>query len=371
MAAVLSFSSASLAFNPIQSERSLATTPHLVSLPCATLPDSAQRAPTDSRSLTFAAIATPIAQASIVGIDQRALASSLSPIQSVLSSAHKTITRASQLIVMAAPDVSPKVVGDYDFDPLGLGSPENFAFMREAEIKHGRLAMLSAVAWPLQEIFHPILAGSLRAPDMLAVSGGASPSVLNGGLGQDALFPSLLAFTIGAALLDETDLKQRRALGCAWNEYPNSYGAFGRLPGNYNFDPLNFYRPLSDAAKVSVQERELLNGRLAMLAVAAYVAVEFFGQTTIVRTASEDAQPPRRPHLASPPLAGTHSHALRFHPHARPRLSRPWPPPARPDPHLTSRPSGARHAGALRADHPRPELPQFHGRVLLDGLDGR
>ena len=246
MAAVLSYTSA-MAFNPIQ------------------------------------AIATPIAQASIVGFDKRALTSSLSPIRSVLTSAEKTLARASALVTMSTPDVSPSIVGDYNFDPLGLGSPDNFAFMREAEIKHGRLAMLAAIAWPLQEILHPILADSLRAPDLLAASGGASPSVLNGGLGQDSLFPSLFLFTIGCALLDESDLTARKALGCSWNEYPNSYGTFGRLPGNYNFDPLNFYRPLSAADKVAVQERELANGRLAMLAVGAYVGIEFFGQTTIVR----------------------------------------------------------------------------------------
>jgi len=32
-----------------------------------------------------------------------------------------------------------------------------------------------------------------------------------------------------------------------------------------------------------VQERELLNGRVAMMAVLAYVVTEFVGQTTIVR----------------------------------------------------------------------------------------
>ena len=70
-------------------------------------------------------------------------------------------------------------------------SDEEEARQRAAEIKHGRLAMLAAVAWPLQEIFHPILVDAARpsnalAPffvrDALAESAGKSPSLLNGGL---------------------------------------------------------------------------------------------------------------------------------------------------------------------------------------------
>ena len=80
----------------------------------------------------------------------------------------------------------------------------------------------------------------------------------------------------------EKDLGNRKDLGCAWNEYPEPSGAFGRLPGNYGFDPMNFYRPLSTADRVAVQGRELMNGRAAMLAVATYVGVEALTKTPIV-----------------------------------------------------------------------------------------
>jgi hypothetical protein len=33
-------------------------------------------------------------------------------------------------------------------------SPENAIWMREAEIKHCRLAMLAAAGWPLSELWH-------------------------------------------------------------------------------------------------------------------------------------------------------------------------------------------------------------------------
>merc|ERR1712227_659896 len=84
-------------------------------------------------------------------------------------------------------------IGDFGFDPLNLGTDGNFLRYREAELKHGRLAMLAAVAWPLQEIFHPIIVDAARASnfvapffvrDVLAETDGKSPSLLNGGLEQ-------------------------------------------------------------------------------------------------------------------------------------------------------------------------------------------
>merc|ERR1711939_440223 len=108
---------------------------------------------------------------------------------------------------------------------------------------------------------------------------------------QSEILPSLVLFTLGCAFLEETDLSARKALGCAWNEYPKSYGTFGRQPGNFGFDPLNFYRPQTATQKIATQERELLNGRVAVLAVAAYVGTEFFGETTIVRATPDLFRP--------------------------------------------------------------------------------
>ena len=241
------------------------------------------------------AVINQVAAASIVGIDQRALKRSVAEKLQPQRALKERIQRAAQHIVMEAdagvtvkrsgnPDAPPAIVGDLGFDPLNLGKEENFAFMREAEIKHGRLAMMAAIAWPTQEIFNPILTDLTGASkDVLAVSGGASPSLLNGGLFQLEVLPALIAFTAGVSYLEQKDLTARKGLDCEWNEYPASFGTFGRQPGNFGFDPLNFYRPLNAADRVAVQERELLNGRVAMMAVLAYVVTEFVGQTTIVR----------------------------------------------------------------------------------------
>lgn len=183
--------------------------------------------------------------------------------------------RASSSLVMQETAPVVPVVGDYGFDPLGLGTKETFVPFREAELKHARLAMLAAVAWPLQEIFHPILVDFLRSSgwsntyDMLAETGGKSPSLLNGGLEQWEVAPALMSAIFLASVLELTDLKARQADGLAWNEYRD-----GKEPGDFGFDPLNIARSLSPAQQRAFQEKELLNGRLAMVAVTCYVAVE-------------------------------------------------------------------------------------------------
>jgi len=196
-----------------------------------------------------------------------------------------TFARSSSLSMQEAP-TTPAIarVGDYGFDPLGLGTEETFVPFREAELKHARLAMLAAVAWPLQEIFHPILVDLLRSSgwtntyDMMAETGGKSPSLLNGGLEQWETAPALMIAVFLSSVLELKDLNARKADGLAWNEFRNS-----RQPGDFSFDPLNIAGSLSPEGQREFQEKELLNGRLAMVAVTCYVAVEAGFGLPIVR----------------------------------------------------------------------------------------
>ena len=74
-------------------------------------------------------------------------------------------------------------VADYGWDPLrlsrfdlNLGSgldkerPIQYVIRdyREAELRHGRLAMLAALAWPVQELLSPVLSRALREPILVA-----------------------------------------------------------------------------------------------------------------------------------------------------------------------------------------------------------
>merc|ERR1711990_1249587 len=78
------------------------------------------------------------------------------------------------------------LVGNKGFDPVGFAtSLTTLKGYRESELKHGRLAMLAALGWPVSELLQPLLASKFGAPDLLAISSDGlakAPSVLNGGL---------------------------------------------------------------------------------------------------------------------------------------------------------------------------------------------
>lgn len=150
------------------------------------------------------------------------------------------------------------VPGDAGFDPLGLAgnSPESFLRMFDAELKHGRLAMLAFAGFGGAEIFHEALAEKLKLPDLIAENG-CTPTFLNGGLGEPLLLGSLVPILGLAAFLELASP-------------PNT-----SLPGYYGFDPLGFSNiKFSDLARSMlrsdvewVAEAEMKHGRLAMLAI--------------------------------------------------------------------------------------------------------
>ena len=160
---------------------------------------------------------------------------------------------------------------DYGFDPLGLskmnypGSEEDDLLrtntLRDAELRHGRLAMLAASAWPIQELVHPTLARMAGAPELL--SDGRNPSVLNGGLLQGPV-PIFLAFFAAAIGYLDVKAEENKA-----QVAPEDW-----IPGYYGFDPLNIVGGMSPLAIKNMQAKEINNGRLAMVAVLAYVYQE-------------------------------------------------------------------------------------------------
>jgi len=144
--------------------------------------------------------------------------------------------------------------------------------------------MLAAVAWPLQEILHPIFvdiarsSGMVGVRDVLAESAGKSPNLLNGGLEQWEVAPALSLATFVASVIELKDVRSREKMGLAFNEYPN-----GRTPGDLQFDPLNIIGSLPYEQQVNFMEKELLNGRIAMCAVTSYVIIEALFGLPVVR----------------------------------------------------------------------------------------
>jgi len=158
-------------------------------------------------------------------------------------------------------------VGNAGFDPLGLATDEMVVPLRHAEVKHGRLAMLAAVAFPLQETLHGPLSQLVGGRNLLP--GGFSPTALNGGLEQAEVAPAI-AFGFSVMMMAELqDIRARGADGLGFNEW-----ATDSVAGDMGFDPLGLAKGKPATERFELQEAEMLNGRLAMLAVIGFVGSE-------------------------------------------------------------------------------------------------
>jgi len=172
------------------------------------------------------------------------------------------------------------MVGDKGFDPLGLAtSQEKLKNFREAEVKHGRLAMLAALGWPLSEELNGPISKALGMPSLLQPGCSSSnaadcaevlsraPSVLNGGLTSVSpiYWIAIIAFS-GAVEFYASKIKRG----------PNY------LPGDLGFDPLGLYQGKDPAGKLDIQLKELNNGRLAMIAITGYAFNEAATKIAVV-----------------------------------------------------------------------------------------
>ena len=139
------------------------------------------------------------------------------------------------------------MAGDVGFDPLGFSTFLDVKWLREAELKHGRVAMLAAAGSMFQDI--------AVDPSYSKLVGGAKMTaahdilVKQGAMGQLLLWLSFLE-VFGTIALFET-LEGKRA------------------PGDFKFDPLGFSKDPEKAKRYALAE--IKNGRLAMMGVGGMV----------------------------------------------------------------------------------------------------
>ena len=145
--------------------------------------------------------------------------------------------------------------------PFGFAGADkaSLLYMREAEVKHGRLAMLAVVGWPIAELFDKAIAEALGLPIALTKSGN-SPSVLNGGLEKIDILYWVAVVTL-AAIIEIESSKVQEAKG---KDY---------LSGDVGFDPLGLF-PKTKEGKFDMMTKEIKHGRLAMMALLGFVAQE-------------------------------------------------------------------------------------------------
>jgi len=139
-------------------------------------------------------------------------------------------------------------------------------WMREAEIKHARIAMMAAVGWPLSEKLDGPISKLFGLPYALEATSGRAPSLFNGHLldGPQGFFLLLVALATSALELKTLD----NVAGLT----PTGY-----VPGDLGFDPLE----LSDK-RPDMGLAEIKHGRLAMLAVTGFAVQEAIYGTPVV-----------------------------------------------------------------------------------------
>eukprot|EP00613_Pedinella_sp_CCMP2098_P049970 CAMPEP_0171836132 /NCGR_PEP_ID=MMETSP0992-20121227/11389_1 /TAXON_ID=483369 /ORGANISM="non described non described, Strain CCMP2098" /LENGTH=231 /DNA_ID=CAMNT_0012452073 /DNA_START=82 /DNA_END=777 /DNA_ORIENTATION=+ len=152
-----------------------------------------------------------------------------------------------------------------EFDPLGLSTGLPLDVMkryREAEVTHGRVAMLAALGFLVGENFHPLF--GLDGKEILGIDSLTEVRYV---------FPQffeLLAVGIAAVEINRANI--------GWNAPSDPNAGVNLLredyyPGDIGFDPLGL-KPTDADEFNAIQTKELQNGRLAMLAVAGFVAQE-------------------------------------------------------------------------------------------------
>ncbi|CAJ1945631.1 unnamed protein product [Cylindrotheca closterium] len=180
-----------------------------------------------------------------------ASASAFAPLQSTKSSSVLS-EFANGYVGAEGPEpmpFSPKGTS-VEFDPCGFAerAPEWLPWFREAELKHGRAAMLATLGFVVPEF--------VRVPGE-AYSFEALPKVIDA---HDALPQSMIQIFGWISFLE----------ACTFPALANM-NEYDRAPGDFGFDPIGLY-PTDPAKQKEYQLKELKNGRLAMIAIGGMVA---------------------------------------------------------------------------------------------------
>lgn len=147
------------------------------------------------------------------------------------------------------------MAGDVGFDPLGLSNIDDVGidlyWLREAEIKHCRVAMMAVVGMLFVELFGP-------AP-------GNEPCTAKNQMEAFWQFwnlhPQYIAFSFLFIGIVEMITGIATTTGRESGE---------REPGNFGFDPLGFGKGGAEKYE-RLKEQEIANGRLAMWAAAGQI----------------------------------------------------------------------------------------------------
>jgi hypothetical protein len=163
-----------------------------------------------------------------------------------------------------------------NFDPLNLlkdVSANEVLRRREAELTHGRVAMLASLGFLTQESFHPLFGGNIEGPAINQI--------------PEIPVPLWFIMTLGIGIAESARIQ------AGWSNPYEGMENVQRLkpeytPGDLGFDPLGL-KPEDPVELRTMQERELSHGRLAMIAAAGFLAQETVTQQTWLETLTGSA----------------------------------------------------------------------------------
>jgi len=164
-----------------------------------------------------------------------------------------------------------------EFDPLGLSeglSINELKRYREAEVTHGRVAMMATLGYLVAENFHPLFGGQISGP-------------ANSHLGQVEQVAPIFFFGLALAIGNR---ELERAL-TGWEkpsvaaEGDDGYALLRKdyYPGDIGFDPLGL-KPEDPEEFAEMQTKELQHGRLAMLASMGMIVQELVTNEPLLTT---------------------------------------------------------------------------------------
>ena len=151
------------------------------------------------------------------------------------------------------------------FDPLGFAEKADEMTLkryREAELTHGRVAMLATVGF---------LVGEAVESKTVLFNGEISGPAITHLAQVNPTFWLILGVGIARAELDRADIGWKEPENVRFDRPGELREAY--IPGNLGFDPLGL-KPEDEEEFFEMQTKELQNGRLAMLAAAGFLAQE-------------------------------------------------------------------------------------------------
>merc|ERR1712048_441259 len=204
--------------------------------------------------------ANPQVEAAIAKMDSKSRAQ-LSRLDAVVqATARRTVAKSVKGKKAASDDGNeyglPGVLPPLNwFDPAGFTTDidkEKLLFYREAEIKHGRICMSASLGFLVAEKYHPLYGGDLDVPSVFA--------------GKDARLQSFWA-----ALFLAAGIVESFSTGKA--DWQSGTLEEGVEPGDVGYDPLGLL-PSDPEELEEIQNKEILNGRFAMISLLGMVAEE-------------------------------------------------------------------------------------------------